>query len=115
MRGINIGEYDTPVTFQEKPRKGTTEFNTAKKTTWQNIANYPTVFCKVQSKGSGDESVQNGRLTNTEGVVIQVRHRSDLRVTMSFVIDQVRYDIENISAPPKYRRTVLRIEGRKSE
>lgn len=110
-----IGEFDTPVTFQEKPRKGTTEFNTAKKTTWQNIGQYPTVFCKIQAKGSGDESVQNGRLANTQGVIIHIRHRSDLSVTMSFVIDQVRYYIEDISAPPKYRRTVLRIEGRKSE
>lgn len=115
MKGIRIGELNTPVTFQEKVKQGKTEFNTAKTTDWQDIASVPTVKCKVKTMATGGEHVEHGRLANTQGITIWIRYRTDLKATMSFVIDGVRHYISDVCNPPDYRKVLTRIDARKSE
>lgn len=115
MKGIRIGELNTPVTFQERVKTGTSEFNTSKTTNWQDIATVPMVMCKVKAMATGTEQVENSRLANTQGVTIWIRYRTDLTAKMSFVIDGVRYYIEDVCNPPDYRKVLTRVDGRKSE
>lgn len=115
MKGLRVGELNTPVTFQERAKTGTTEFNTSKKTDWQDIPAFPSVKCKVKTMATGTEQVEHGRLANTQALTIWIRYRTDLNVKMSFVIDGVRYYINDVSNPPDYRKVLTRIDGRKSE
>lgn len=109
VKALGIGFMDQRVTFQSET---TADDGQGGRTSsgWSNIAATPTVWAQVTQAAGQEGEANEYRQTNSYGISVVIRNRSDVHDRMALVWRGRRYNIRSV-LPYDARREFLLIDA----